>query len=222
VTIRRILDRHGKVLYQNVPKPQKTLNPGVSFLLTQALTGVFQPGGTASNIGPRINYPAAGKTGTTEANRDAWFVGYTPTLLAMVFIGCDHNERSLPGVASAVAAPIWADFMGKAVSGETPVDFPVPKEIIRVSICRESRAKATAFCPRQEEYFLVGTEPADYCEVHRTLRLQICEKSGLLPGPYCRHLTERDFHLGDQPVDTCDRCRPKIHIFEWMRRWFGD
>lgn len=222
VTIRRILDRHGKVIYHNTPEPKKILNPGVSFLLTQALTGVFRSGGTAANIGHLIDRPAAGKTGTTEDNRDAWFVGYTPTLLSAVFVGCDHYERPLPGGANRIAAPIWADFMSKALSGGKKADFPVPKEIIRVQICRESQARATAFCPRQDEYFLAGTEPKDYCEIHRFLRLKVCKKSEMLPGPHCRHIIEKEFHLGEQPVDTCDVCRPRIHIFDWMRRWFGN
>jgi hypothetical protein len=110
--------------------------------------------------------------------------------------------------------------MDKALSDQEALDFPIPKEIVEVTICRESRGRATPFCPGQDEYFLAGTEPVDYCNVHRYIRLQVCKKSSLLPGPYCKHLIEKDFRLGEQPVDTCDRCRPKIHIFEWLERFF--
>lgn len=219
-TIRRILDRNGNVLYKRQIQPQKILNPGVAYLVTQALTGVFQPGGTAANIGRRIPFPAAGKTGTTEANRDAWFVGYTPELLAAVYVGCDHNERSLPGAANQIAAPIWADFMGQVISPETAPDFPVPKEVVKVAICKESSGKATPFCPVRPEFFLAGTEPEQYCPLHRFVRRKVCARSGMLPGLYCTEFEEKDFFLGEQPASVCDQCRPEFKIFDWMQRIF--
>ncbi|HOP74319.1 MAG TPA: PBP1A family penicillin-binding protein [Bacillota bacterium] len=219
-TIRRILDRNGNVLYKRQIQPQKVLNPGVAYLVTQALTGVFQAGGTAANIGHRVQFPAAGKTGTTEANRDAWFVGYTPELLTSVFVGCDHNERSLPGAGNRIAAPIWADFMNQVVSPETAPDFPMPKEVVKAMICKESGEKATPFCPGRSEYFLAGTEPAQYCTLHRFVQRKICARSGLLPGPYCTELEEKEFLLGEQPASICDQCRPQFKIFDWMQRIF--
>lgn len=219
-TIRRILDRNGNILYKHQTQSQKILNPGVAYLVTQALTGVFQPGGTAVNIGRQVQFPAAGKTGTTEDNRDAWFVGYTPELLTSIYVGCDHNERPLPGAANRIAAPIWADFMNKVVSPETTPDFPIPKEVVKVMVCKESGGKATPFCPVHSEFFLTGTEPTQYCLLHRFVRRQICARSGLLPGLYCTDLEEKEFLLGEQPATTCDQCRPQLKIFDWMQRFF--
>jgi penicillin-binding protein 2D len=219
-TIRRILDRDGHILYQSLTEHPRVINPGVAYLVTQALTGVLHEGGTASNIGGILNRPAAGKTGTTEENRDAWFIGYTPDLLAGVYVGCDHNERPLPGAANQVAAPIWADFMAKALDRVPARDFIIPNEVIEIPVCTETGAKATAFCPKRLEYFLTGTEPTEYCSVHRVITLEICKRSGLLPSPYCRHLEIRQFALGKQPLETCQTCKKRLPIFDWFRRFF--
>jgi 1A family penicillin-binding protein len=161
-TIRRILDRQGRVLYQKPPGGTPALDPNIAFLVTQALTDVLKTG-TAANVGQNFKRPAAGKTGTTNSNRDTWFVGYTPDLLTCVFIGCDHYERSLPGVAGYVAAPIWANFMTEALKRNPVRDFPVPSGIKEVTICKSSGMLARESCPSQTEYFLSGTEPVEYC-----------------------------------------------------------
>jgi 1A family penicillin-binding protein len=220
VTIRRVLDRQGRVLYQHEVKSQPVLDPGVAFLVTQALSGVLKEGGTAANAGRALHRPAAGKTGTTEANRDAWFIGYTPQLVACVFTGCDNNERPLPGAAGRIAAPIWAEFINTALAGRPAADFPVPPNIKTVNICKLSGAIATPSCPRQTEYFLAGTEPQTYCTQHRSVKLKVCARSGLLPGPNCDLIEERTFRLGDAPTHICDQCRSKRKFIDFLRRLF--
>jgi 1A family penicillin-binding protein len=219
-TIRRVLDRQGRVLYRHTPAGARALDPGVAFLVTQALTGVFQPGGTAVNVRAALDRPAAGKTGTTENNRDAWFVGYTPDLLAAVFVGCDHNERKLPGGANRIAAPIWADFIGAALKGRPARQFPIPDNIRAVTVCKTSGMLATPACPKQIEYFLAGTEPASYCGQHRFIQLKVCKRSGLLPGPYCKDCETRLFPLAEAPTAICDQCKHRYRLFEFFRRWF--
>ncbi|MGD8401010.1 MAG: PBP1A family penicillin-binding protein [Bacillota bacterium] len=220
VTIRRVLDRQGRVLYRYTPAGSRTLDPGVAFLVTQALTGVFKPGGTAANIGAAVTRPAAGKTGTTENNRDAWFVGYTPDLLAAIFVGCDHNERKLPGGANRVAAPIWADFIAAALKNCPVREFPVPANIKAVTICQTSGQLATPACPKKTEYFLAGTEPTAYCSEHRIVQLKVCKRSGLLPGPYCQDYETRIFPLAEAPTAICDQCRRQSGLFEFFRKLF--
>lgn len=218
-TIRRIFDQKGRLLYQAPTEHPQVLNPGVAYLVTQALTGVFEAGGTASNIRRLINRPAAGKTGTTENNRDAWFIGYTPDLLVTVFVGCDRNERPLPGSANQIAAPIWADFVRKALADQPKLDFIIPNEVVKSQICKETGAKATAFCEQIPEYFLAGTEPKEYCAKHRFIKLEICKKTGLLPGPFCR-TEEETFPLGEEPVAICELCREKGSFLKWLRELF--
>ncbi len=219
-TIQRIIDRTGRVLYQAPTQFKPILNPGVAYLVTQAMTGVLRDGGTAANIQSLIDRPAAGKTGTTEQNRDAWFVGYTPDLLTCVYVGCDHNEKPLPGAANRVAAPIWANFMAKALAGTPVRDFVIPDEVTRVTLCRDTGQRATAYCPQQAEYFLTGTEPEDYCDKHRVVRLLVCQRSGRLPSPDCKELAEREFRLGEQPTEVCDICPRQFPFFKWFERLF--
>jgi 1A family penicillin-binding protein len=219
-TIRRILDRQGRVLYQAPTEHTTIIQPGVAYLVTQALNDVLRKGGTAANIGGILDRPVAGKTGTTEANRDAWFVGYTPDLLTCVYVGCDHNERPLPGAANRIAAPIWADFMAQALADKPVRDFTIPSDVIQVNICTETGARATSFCPKQAEFFLAGTEPIEYCEIHRLINIGVCKRSGLLPSPYCRKLEIRQFRLGQQPAETCDICKKHPYFFDWLRRIF--
>ncbi len=218
--IRRITDEKGRILYKPENKPDKILNPGISYLITQALTGVFKTGGTAANIGNMLQRPVAGKTGTTQENHDAWFVGYTPDLLCCVYAGCDHNERSLPGAANRIAAPIWEEFMSSALRNQPPSDFEIPREITSVTICKETGALATAFCPKETEYFLTGTEPTEYCNKHRFIDLEICARSGMLPGPYCRDRIVKRFYLGEQPTQICNICRKQSSLFKWLRKLF--
>jgi 1A family penicillin-binding protein len=219
-TIRRILDREGRVLYQAPAEHTTIINPGVAYLVTQALNGVLHKGGTAANIEGILDRPAAGKTGTTQDNHDAWFVGYTPELLTCVYVGCDHNERPLPGAANTIAAPIWANFTARALAGKPSHDFTIPSDVVKVNICSETGARATAFCPQKPEYFIIGTEPTEYCEKHRYINLEVCKRSGLLPSPYCRDLEIRQFQLGRQPAQTCDICRKHTYLFDWLRRIF--
>ena len=217
-TIHRIFDRGGRIIYQAPSEPERVLNPGIAYLVTQALTGVFQAGGTAANWGGQLDRPAAGKTGTTEDNRDAWFIGYTPDLLTCVFIGSDHNEHPLPGSANQVAVPIWVDFTTQALAEKPALDFIIPNNVCKVSICSETGAKATVFCPKQEEFFLTGTEPTAYCPIHRFVNLEVCRRTELLPGPYCKHREIRQFAMGKQPTTICGSCRKKVYLFDWLKQ----
>lgn len=205
--IRRVIDRNGRVLYERKPpEGRRVLDPKVAFLVTDALTGVLKPGGTAANIGHRISHPAAGKTGTTEKNRDAWFIGYTPDLLAAVFIGCDNFEKNLPGAANRVAAPIWADFMTAALKGYPKTRFKAPFQLFSTTICQATGRMPNPFCPIRHEYFIKGTEPTETCSEHRITQVNLCSISGDLPGPFCYSLTPRILSPLETPENICTIC----------------
>jgi len=109
---------------------------------------------------------AAGKSGTTNDLRDAWFVGFTPELLAVVWVGFDDNQPlGLSGTQAAV--PIWASFMMKALAGHPNVPFEAPEGVSLVEIDRDTGKLATPACPRvTAEAFLAGTEPLEVCLLH--------------------------------------------------------
>lgn len=122
----KILDRNGNVLEDNSSDVQKTqvMSEKTAYEMTSMLEGVITRGtGTAASIGR----PAAGKTGTTDDNHDAWFIGYTPDIVTAVWVGDDTGSQSLGEIyGGTVPAQIWHDYMASAVSGTSAYDFDVP------------------------------------------------------------------------------------------------
>jgi membrane carboxypeptidase/penicillin-binding protein len=119
------------VLLDNIPKPKLVLDPWASASLTSVLQGVINGGtGTAAQIGR----PAAGKTGTTDSERNVWFVGYVPQLATALWIGDDANRALGKGITGGgFAAPIWRNFMSQAVKNEPVKYFPSPSQFPRPS-----------------------------------------------------------------------------------------
>jgi membrane carboxypeptidase/penicillin-binding protein len=112
--------------------------------------------------------PSAGKTGTTDDYRDAWFVGYTPQIITGVWVGYDKPRPGGKGfTGGVVAAPIWERFMRQALSARPAVDFPRPDAIVSVSIDPATGFLATPDCPeKRDEVYIPGTEPNEYCPRH--------------------------------------------------------
>ena len=112
--------------------------------------------------------PSAGKTGTTDDYRDAWFIGYTPQLITGIWLGYDKPRPGGKGfTGGAVAAPIWERFMRKALVSKPIIDFARPDTVISVSIDPTTGYLATKNCPvKQDEFFNIGTEPTENCSRH--------------------------------------------------------
>jgi penicillin-binding protein 1B len=141
--------------------------PETTFLVTHMMRSVINEGTGAGARAAGFTLDAAGKSGTTNDLRDAWFVGFTPELLAVVWVGFDDNQPlGLSGTQAAV--PIWASFMMKALAGRANVPFEAPSGVSFVEIDRDTGTLATPTCPRvTNEAFLSGTEPLEMCELHR-------------------------------------------------------
>jgi penicillin-binding protein 1B len=122
-------------------------------------------GSTARDAGFKLE--AGGKTGTTNDLRDAWFVGFTPELLTVVWVGFDDNQPL--GLSGAQAAlPIWTPFMMRALAGRASVPFEVPEGVTFAEICTASGKLAAPHCPKTfSEAFAAGTEPTEQCLVHQ-------------------------------------------------------
>jgi penicillin-binding protein 1B len=148
-------------------EPRKVARPETTYLVTNMMRSVINEGTAASVRGSGFALDAAGKTGTTNDLRDAWFVGFTPELLTVVWVGLDDNQPlSLSGAQAAL--PIWTQFMKAALAGHPNRSFDVPDGVTFVDIDRDTGKLATPGCERTlTESFLVGTEPTDYCELHR-------------------------------------------------------
>jgi penicillin-binding protein 1A len=132
--IRRVEDPLGRVLEEQIIRGQRSLDASIGYQVIDMMREVLT-GGTGKVV-RRMGFdlPAAGKTGTSDDYRDAWFTGFTPTLSVSVWVGYDRgvSMRDVNGVGitgGRGAAPIWADFMIKATNGEPPREFPVPSDI---------------------------------------------------------------------------------------------
>jgi penicillin-binding protein 1B len=168
VTLLRVTDEKGRVIEQpRPPVPERVVHEESAFLLEDMLRSVLDEGTAASARGLGFTVPAAGKTGTTNDYRDAWFAGFTPDLLCVVWVGFDDNTPvGLSGTKAAL--PIWVDFMKAALGGATPSPFPPPPEgVVFVDIDRDTGLLATPACPRvRSEAFIAGTEPRELCAAH--------------------------------------------------------
>jgi penicillin-binding protein 1B len=138
-----------------------------TFLVTNMMRSVLNEGTAAGARAAGFSPDAAGKTGTTNDLRDAWFVGFTPELLTVVWVGLDDNQPlGLSGTQAAL--PLWTTFMKRALAGRSGSSFQPPEGIAFVDIDKDTGRIAAPGCPRLlREAFLSGTEPRDICYLHR-------------------------------------------------------
>ncbi|MEP6782912.1 MAG: penicillin-binding transpeptidase domain-containing protein, partial [Acidobacteriota bacterium] len=157
----------GEVANPKVEAGPTVARASTAFLVTNMMRSVLNEGTGASARAAGVALDAAGKTGTTNDLRDAWFVGFTPELLTVVWVGLDDNQPL--GLSGAQAAlPIWTAFMKNALAGRTSSRFEAPAGVTFVEIDRDTGKIATPLCPRvTNEAFLTGTEPVGTCELHR-------------------------------------------------------
>jgi len=157
----KIVDRNGKVLEENKPRTTKVISQQTAYIVTDMMKAVVQPGGTAGRIGGMINRPAAGKTGTSQNFQDAWFVGYTPQLVAAVYVGYD-SPRSVGRTGGAIAAPIWANFIRGALDEVAVKDFPRPLGVVHAIVNLDTGTLASPWAFRTMEMaFVKGTLPPE-------------------------------------------------------------
>ena len=159
----KILDHNGNVLIENTSAERSVIKESTAYLLTSAMEDVVKKGtGTACQLD---NMPVAGKTGTTEAYNDLWFVGYTPYYTCAVWSGYDNNEK-LPDYARSFHKNLWKKVMTRIHEGLPTKEFEKPASVEKLSVCEETGLLPRAGCPVITEYFDVGTMPTEYCDQH--------------------------------------------------------
>ena len=159
-----VRDEHGEIVQQFRTDNSEVLDPRVAYVLTTMMQGVLETGTGATVRARGFSAPAAGKTGTSH---DAWFAGYTSNLLAIVWVGNDdYSDLKLSGATTA--APIWADFMKRAILMPGYQDaraFTQPPGVVGVQLDRVTNRLPTASCPQTyTAAFIAGTEPKETCE----------------------------------------------------------
>jgi penicillin-binding protein 1A len=197
--IRRVEATTGEVLYKSDQRPQRAISESTAFLMTSMLADVINSGTAWTARRTGFTKPAAGKTGTTNDYHDAWFVGYTPHLVAGDWLGYDQPRTIISnGYAAELAVPLWARFMMSATRTDGPDWFAAPSNITSATVCRISGQLATDGChavptPDDDgnltiksmaytEYFVRGSEPTDYCPLHSGNVLTLAT-SGSIPQP---------------------------------------
>ncbi len=182
--IDRVQDRYGRTIYRHdqrrcdecnaaewheqmepqlVDDRQQVLDPMTAYQITSMMEGVVERG-TATLV-KELGRPVAGKTGTTNDEKDAWFVGYTPSLVTGVYLGYDNPQPMGHGsTGGGLAAPVFVDFMSKALDGTPPVPFKVPAGMTLVSVDRRS-GMASKGAGSIIEAFKPGTGPSDVYNV---------------------------------------------------------
>jgi penicillin-binding protein 1B len=164
--IRSVVSAEGDVEESAEPVTRAVLDPRVAYLTTSLMEDVINHGTGFPVRQLGFTAPAAGKTGTS---RDGWFAGYTSNLLCVVWVGFDDN-RDLGLAGGAAAAPIWGEFMKRAV--DMPMyrntqTFEPPAGIMEETVDPQSGELATPTCPQTaNEYFIAGSEPTQYCQLH--------------------------------------------------------
>ena len=164
--IEAIVGSDNHLIYQHPAAQDRLMSQAVAYLITGALQGVFQYGTAAGAARLGLKFQAAGKTGTTDDYRDAFFMGYTRQLVTGVWVGFDEPETiGLTGAAAAL--PAWIHYMNSAVRQPDLGFGPPPPGITMLSIDPASGGIATPGCPRVQMLpFLEGTEPTHLCPLH--------------------------------------------------------
>ena len=162
--ILRVEDRSGKIVWQPTVRSVSVLDSAHAWLMTDVLRDVVRHGTAVGSVGARINFPAGGKTGTTNDGFDVWFIGFTPDLVTGVWIGFDQPKK-IKGNAQGglLAAPAWTAMMREIYERRAlPTSWPRPDGLSALDIDKTTGYKATPFCPKDVHYiesFIPGTEP---------------------------------------------------------------
>ncbi|SES76416.1 transglycosylase domain-containing protein [Anaerobranca gottschalkii] len=183
--IKEITDRNGRVIYRNEPKQRVVMSEETAYLITDVLTGVSRPPGTAPNVRNYFRKTAALKTGTTDGRKDLWLVGYTPHYSLGVWLGWDLNNR---GVAAGQPwiSTIWGKIMEGVHKNIPDTPFEKPNNIVEIPISIKSGKLPSPLTP--EEYirtdlFIRGYEPVEMCDAF--VEVTVCRVSGKLASDSC-------------------------------------
>jgi len=174
LSLKNVQNSSGVILNRRHMQIERLISPAKAFIISSMLRSAVVSGTASSLKNYGISFPVAGKTGTTSNFRDAWFIGYTPDILALVWVGFDNGD-SVHATGSSAALPIWANLMLSIPQHLSGTWFQIPPGVVKIKICPVSGLLPKAFgCPeKKEEVFLEGNVPNSGCTVHK---VQIFDK----------------------------------------------
>lgn len=180
----RVEKPDGVIIDQPVSKQRQAIKPTTAYLITDMLKSAVQSG---TGTGAQIGRPQAGKTGTTDDGKDIWFVGYTPELVAAVWMGYDSPKAMPQAFGGTYPVRVWKEIMSKALS-DTPVkDFSRPAGLVNETVDNKSGLLPGPNTPEDclvTDLFVEGTVPTITDNVH--VFMEVCAASGQLLNEYCR------------------------------------
>jgi penicillin-binding protein 1A len=164
----RVVDRWGQVLEEHQPERREVVDPRSNYLITSMLESVISSGTAIRARSLGFQHPAAGKTGTTDSNYDAWFVGFTRQYVCGVWVGFDEKRPMGQWMEGSHAAlPIWAEIMKGLHADLPPEPFAIPEGVVKVAVCRQSGLLSTRYCRSTvQEVFIEGEQPTRTCDRH--------------------------------------------------------
>jgi membrane carboxypeptidase/penicillin-binding protein len=182
----RVLDADGGIAYDNPPHSERVISPETAFQMVSILEDVINRGTASAARNWGIRFDAGGKTGTTDDFKDAWFVGFSSSLVAGVWVGFDQPKTiGRDAYGSRYALPIWSDFMRRAAPRRPPEAFEVPSGLHDEQLCSVSYLRPVEDCPVYTEYFKDSDDvPSRLCTIHRGTVKQRIKRAmeGLLSG----------------------------------------
>ncbi|MCC2640367.1 MAG: putative Penicillin-binding protein [Nitrospira sp.] len=163
--LQAVMTPEGDLAWRHTPDRSQAVSPQAAYVMTSLLKGVVERGTAVKAKAMGLRGIVAGKTGTTDGYRDAWFVGYTPEVAVGVWVGFD-DEEALHLTGAQAALPTWVEFMRQVLPAASH-DFGMPPAVVTRDIDPKTGQLATSQCPqRWPEQFIDGTEPSVFCEVH--------------------------------------------------------
>jgi penicillin-binding protein 1A len=164
-----VKDAHGSEVWDRDDRQRRVISEETAFQMVSLMRDVIDRGTGSGARARGITFPAGGKTGTTNDGHDAWFVGFTTSLVVGVWVGLDNPAPMGPNASGArYALPIWADFMARASRALPARAFTPPSSLHQETLCSVSYHKPTEFCPTYREYFKDADEaPREVCRIHR-------------------------------------------------------
>ncbi len=166
-TYTKVVDSTGRVLLENTPEPKRAISESTAFIMTDLLHEVIYGSSGTGKTAKLSGMTAYGKTGTTNENKDKWFVGFTKYYVGAVWFGFDQpqNLRSV-GITNNPSCVIWKNVMNKIHNGLDDAEFTPPSSVKAASICSKTGKLASSGCRYAEkDYFVAGNMPTRFCKL---------------------------------------------------------
>lgn len=190
ISYTKVVNSKGETILENIPETHVVVSPEVASLMKDILRTTVNPGlSYKAKLPAEMGIEVAGKTGTTQANGDFWYVGFSPYYVGGIWVGNDNVQMKLSGDSGANAR-LWSAIMTPIHQGLPPAKIERNPNLIPVQVCSQSGKLPTELCSHDQrgsqvitEYFVPGTQPTETCDVH--VKVEVCTASNMLKSAFC-------------------------------------